>query len=244
MGKHDLSGAVAVVTGASAGYGIGIARVLAARGARVWITARRASQLQAVAASLGVEALVADVTSGADWDRVLETVLGASGRLDVLVNNAGAGVRIAPASEQTDEDVRTCLDINLTGAILGAKRAAAAMADQGSGTIVNISSICDRECWPGFSVYGAAKAGLLAFSQHLYAELRERGVRVTCLTPSWGDTEWASAAGLTPQPAEVRAKMTGADELGELVAQICELPDHLVMPTVTLLPLVQSIVPF
>jgi short-subunit dehydrogenase len=118
------------------------------------------------------------------------------------------------------------------------------MQAQGSGTIVNISSICDRECWPGFSIYGAAKAGLLAFSQHLYVELRSHGVRVTCVTPSWGATDFGEAAGLERAADDLRAKVTQPDELGELVAQICELPDHLVIPTLTVLPLVQEIVPY
>lgn len=244
MSKTDLRGVVAIVTGASAGYGVGIARVLKARGATVWITARRQDKLQAVAAELGVESIVADVCLPEDWDRVVETVLARSGRIDLLINNAGAGIRIAPLVELTPDEIQTCVTTNLTGAMLGCRAVAPHLQAHGSGTIINISSICDAECWPGFSIYGAAKAGLLHFSKHLYTELRADGVRVTCLTPSWGATEFREATGMSPAEEELRAKMTQPDELGELVAQVCELPEQLVIPTMTVLPLVQEIVPY
>ena len=244
MSTTDLQHAVAIVTGASAGYGVGIAQELKDRGARVWITARRAEKLQAVAAELGVEAIVADVAVPEDWDLVIETVTKAAGRVDILVNNAGAGINLAPLVEQTDEDILACIAINLTGCMLGCRRVAPIMKAQGSGTIINVSSICDSECWPGFSIYGAAKAGMVSFSKHLYAELREHGVRVTCLTPSWGATEWREAAGGDRADQELRAKMTQPRELGEIVCQLCELPAHLVVPTMTVLPMVQEIVPY
>ena len=244
MSQTSLQGAVAIVTGGSVGYGYGIANILKQRGARVWITARNADRLQAAAARLGVQAVAADVTVPADWDRVVQTVRDDAGRVDVLVNNAGAGIRIAPLADLADDDIAACVATNLTGVMYGCRRVAPLLQAQGSGTIINISSICDQEAWPGFSVYGAAKAGLLAFSQHLYVELREAGVRVTCLTPSWGDTDFTATLGWEPKPEDVRRRMTQPDELGEIVAQVCELPAHLVMPTLMVLPLVQDIVPF
>lgn len=244
MPQTSLNDAVAIVTGGSVGYGRGIARVLRDRGARVWITARRADRLHAAADELGVSAIVADVTVPGDWDRVVQAVLEDAGRVDVLVNNAGAGIRKAPLVELSDDDIASSIATNLTGAIYGCRRVAALMQEQGSGTIINISSICDQQAWAGWSVYGAAKAGLRAFSKHLYVELRSQGVRVTCLTPSWGDTDFAVALGREPQPEDTRRKMTQPEELGEIVAQICELPPHLVMPSLVVLPLVQEIEPF
>ena len=244
MNRHSLEGAVAIVTGGSVGYGAGIAQVLKARGAQVWITGRRQALLEETAGRLGARWVVADVTVPDDWDRVLQDVVARTGRVDILINNAGAGIKIAPLGDLSDADIEACVDTNLTGVMWGCRRVAPLMQQQQSGTIVNISSICDSQCWPGFSVYGAAKAGLLAFSQHLYVELRQHKVRVTCLTPSWGATEFSQAAGLTSAEEEVRRQMTQPEELGELVAQVCELPDHLVIPSMTVLPLVQEIVPF
>ena len=244
MSQTSLNGAVAIVTGGSIGYGYGIANVLKRRGAQVWITARRPDRLQAAAEQLGVQAVPADVTVPSDWDRVVQTVLDKSGRVDVLINNAGAGINIAPLVDLSDDDIASCIATNLTGVMYGCRRVAPLLKAQGSGTIINISSICDQEAWPGFSIYGAAKAGLLSFSNHLYVEMREFGVRVTCLTPSWGNTDFTAALGWEAKPDDIRRKMTQPDELGEIVAQVCELPAHLVMPTLMVLPLVQDIVPF
>lgn len=244
MSQISLQGAVAIVTGGSVGYGYGIANILKQRGAQVWITARNAERLQASAAELGVQAVAADVTVPADWDRVVQTVLDDAGRVDVLINNAGAGINIAPLVDLSDDDIAACVATNLTGVMYGCRRVAPLLKAQGSGTIINISSICDQEAWPGFSIYGAAKAGLLSFSNHLYVELREFGVRVTCLTPSWGDTDFTAALGWKPRPDDIRRRMTQPDDLGEIVAQVCELPSHLVMPRLMVLPLVQDIVPF
>lgn len=87
----ELDGQVAIVTGGSRGYGYGIAESLCAAGAEVWITGRGEAALQAAAEKIGVKSVVADVTVAADWDRVFETVLGEKERLDILINNAGAG---------------------------------------------------------------------------------------------------------------------------------------------------------
>lgn len=244
MSQTSLKNAVAIVTGGSVGYGYGIANVLKQRGARVYITARNPERLQAAADKLGVDAIAGDVTVPADWDRVVQAVLDDAGRVDVLVNNAGAGISIKPVVELSDENIAATVATNLTGVMYGCRRVAPLLKAQGSGTIVNISSICDSQAWPGYAVYGAAKAGLVSFSKHLYVELRDSGVRVTCLTPSWGATDFASALGWERQDEHLRQRMTQPDELGEIVAQVCELPGHLVMPTLTVLPLVQDIVPF
>ena len=97
----EISGAKIIVTGGSDGYGKGIAKMLKAAGAQVWITGRNEAKLQAAASELGVDYLVADVTKPEDWDRVFA----ATGCPDVLVNNAGAGGKIAPVAEQSDEDI-------------------------------------------------------------------------------------------------------------------------------------------
>lgn len=239
----ELTNKTAIVTGGSRGYGAGIAEVLNEKGCEVWITARDEDDLRRTAERIGVNYVVADVTRPEDWDRVFDTVLEDTGRLDVLINNAGAGVEIAPLAEQTDEQIRTSIDVNLTGAIFGCRRAAKVMAEQGSGTIINVSSVCEDQAWPGFGPYSAAKAGLAQLSNCLYTELREDGVRVTTLTPSWGATDFAEAAGLPEKDEETRQKCIQPRELGDIVAQICELPAHLEIQDLTLWPRVQEVVP-
>jgi NAD(P)-dependent dehydrogenase (short-subunit alcohol dehydrogenase family) len=241
--KVDLNGATAVVTGGAKGYGAGIASALRAKGAEVWITGRDTAALEAASSKLGGHAVRAEVASAADWDRVLEEVTGARGRLDVLVNNAGAGIRIAPLVEQSDDEIQRSIAVNLTGAVLGCRRAAALMKAQGRGTIVNVSSVCQREAWPGFAVYSAAKAGLAQLSKCLYTELREHGVRITTLIPSWGATGFLEAAGLDARAADQAAKCIQPEEIGELVVTVCELPAHLEIEDMTLWPLIQKVEP-
>ena len=230
-----------LVTGGTDGYGRGIAAVLAAAGAHVTVTGRNPAKLETVAKELGVRAIRADVASGADWDRVLAEC----GDLDALVNNAGAGGRIAPVAEQTDAEIEATIATNLVGAMLGCRRVGAAMAARGSGTIVNVSSVCAIYAWPGWSVYTAAKAGLAKFSHGLYTELRPHGVRVTCLTPSWGRTGFNKAAGIagaSEDPA-LAEKCTSPEELGAIVKSILETPEHLAIPDLVVQPMVQDICP-
>jgi NAD(P)-dependent dehydrogenase (short-subunit alcohol dehydrogenase family) len=241
-----LSGKTALVTGGSKGYGAGIAEALQNAGADVWITGRDSAALKATAARLGVHAVKADVTKGKDWDRVVASILKAGGRLDILVNNAGGGGHIAPTADQTDAGIEEVIATNLTGAILGCRRAAPVMMKQKSGIIINVSSVCALYAWPGWSIYTAAKAGLNHFGHGLYTELRPHGVRVTTLTPSWGATEFLSASGIQGHPAaqaDIRRLCIQPLELGAIVVQLCAQPAHLAVPDMTVQPLVQEIVP-
>jgi len=244
--ERMLSGKVALVTGGSKGYGAGMAQALRDAGAEVWITGRNAQALKAVATRLGVRAVRADVACGKDWDRVFKNVLKACGRLDILVNNAGSGGLIAPVADQADAGIEKTIRVNLTGAILGCRRAAPVMMKQKSGIIVNISSVCALYAWPGWSVYTAAKAGLSHFGHGLYTELRPHGVRVTTLTPSWGATDFTAASHIEGHPAaqdDIRCQCIQPLELGAIVVQLCAQPAHLAVPDMTVQPLVQEIVP-
>ncbi len=240
----DLSKRVAIVTGGSKGYGAGIAEALKRHGANVWITGRNEKPLKEMAEKLGVNAIKADVTKSKDWDRVFDKVLkSGGGKLDFLINNAGAGILVAPTAQQTDTAIEESIAVNLTGALLGCRRAAVVMRKQKSGTIINISSVCAREAWPGFAVYSAAKAGMVQFSKCLYTELRASGVRVTSVIPSWGATEFGHAAHLPDMDAATRAKCIQPVELGDQIVQICALPPHLEIQDITIWPLVQEVMP-
>ncbi len=240
----ELTKKVALVTGASGGFGAGIAEALTAQGYAVWITARNKVKLDEVAQRIGARGIVADATSPGDWDRVMEAIRSESGRLDVLVNNAGGGIAIAPIVSQTDEAIAASIQVNLTSAILGSQRAARWMARQQSGTIINISSVCAVQAWEGWGIYAAAKAGLNQFTRSLYVEMRPYNVRATVLIPSWGATGFQENASLPAASPEVTSCMISPADIGNVVVSICSLPAHLVMPEVTLLPLVQEITPF
>lgn len=238
----ELKGKRAVVTGGGSGYGKGIAAALVAAGAEVWITGRNREKLEAAAWEVGATAVVADVTRGEDWDRVFA----AAGTVDVLVNNAGFGGRIAPLAEQDDAGIAEVIATNLTGAIMGSARMARSISARGQGgAIVNVSSVCAVQAWPGWGVYTAAKAGLLKFSHALYTEMRPKGVRVTCVIPSWGRTDFDKAAGISAAPEDpvLADKCIQPEDLGRIVVDLLTAPDRLVVPEVTVLPMIQEIVP-
>ncbi len=230
-----------IVTGGAGGYGKGMAKSLRDAGAEVWITGRNVDKLKAAAQELGVYYIQADAASGEDWDKIMKLV----GEPDILINNAGAGGRIAPVAEQTDADIINTINTNLTGAILGCNRAARVMSARRRGMIINISSVCALYAWPAWSIYTAAKAGLAKFSHGLYTELRPFGVRVCCVTPSWGQTDFNQAASIqgASENAEVREKCISPADLGKLVLEIIEVPDHLAVPDITIQPMIQDISP-
>ncbi len=239
--SNSLANQVVIVTGGSRGFGAGIAEAFVNAGARVWITGRDQIKLKETAGRIGAVPFVADVAEGAAWDELFRGVTRQAGRLDILVNNAGEGVKIGPASEQGDDAVARSLASNLTGAIMGSNRAAAIMQRQKSGLIVNIGSACSTHAWPGWSVYSAAKAGLLQFTRCLLTEMRPHGVRVTSVLPSWGQTDFTEGAHLPPRDPEILARCISPADLGRLLVQTAQLPAHLVAEEIKLWPMVQPI---
>lgn len=161
-----------------------------------------------------------------------------------MINNAGAAVKVVPLADQSDEQIAASLNINLLGATLGCRRAAKVMSAQKSGLIINVSSICANYGWPGFTPYSSAKAGLEMLTRTLYTELRPSGVRVTLVTPSWGDTEFVVASNRPPHDREKAKKMMSPDQMGELMVFLCGFHEHLEFPEIRVQPLIQEVVPF
>ena len=147
--------------------------------------------------------------------------------------------------EQSDEEIIRTIETNLTGALLGCRRAAAVMMRRKRGTIINIASVCALYAWPAWSVYTAAKAGLAKFSHGLYTELRPWGIRVSCVYPSWGQTDFNHAAGIrgAAEDPKLAARCISPEALGKLIRSILEQPDYLAVPDVTLQPVIQEISP-
>lgn len=238
---NPLEGQVVIVTGGSRGFGAGIAEAFAQAGARVWITGRNADLLRETAERTCSMPFTADVADGSAWDALVAEVLAQAGRIDVLVNNAGEGVQISPVAEQADTAITQSIASNLTGAMFGCRRVAPVMQRQGRGLIVNIGSACSTHAWPGWSVYSAAKAGLLQFTRCLLTELRPHGVRVTSILPSWGQTNFTEGAHLPPRDPAVLAQCIAPADMGRLLVQLAQMPAHLVAEEVRLWPMVQPI---
>ena len=187
MGKLD--GQIVIVTGASAGIGEAAARRLAGEGATVVIAARRADRLDAVKReieSAGGRALavVGDVTSQQDRKRLVQETMRAFGRIDGLVNNAGYGQR-GPIELVPIEAIRQNFETNLFSLIALTQLVIPIMREQGSGRIVNISSVAGRIARPLSSVYDATKHALEAISDGMRGELAPFGIKVVVIEPGF-----------------------------------------------------------
>ncbi len=190
----ELTGKVALITGASRGIGRAIALAYAGAGASVAVTARTAEQLDALVAEIegfGGTALAipADLALETDIQRIAETTVQRFGRMDILVNNAAI---IHPRIDLVDFDPalwRQVLDVNLTAVALLTKAVLPGMIAQGSGKIINISSIGGRKGARGRSAYRVTKAALISLTESVAAEVKRHGIDVNCICPGGVDTE-------------------------------------------------------
>jgi short-subunit dehydrogenase len=229
---------VILITGGTSGYGYAAAQKFASSGERVIAVARTAENLDETRKALGVDVFKADVTKEDDWIALCEYVKENYGRIDLLLNNAGGGVVLAPFLEQTPDQIKSSIDLNLTSAMWGCKAFAPMMAEQKSGTIINVASVCATHSWPTYSVYAAAKAGLLSFSKSLYVELRPMGIRVSCLIPAAGDTPFCVNAGGDPNPV-----MMKASDFAQAIVDVFNMPSHIVVENMTVWGIDQEVVP-
>lgn len=204
-----LADQVVVITGATSGIGRCAAGYFAGRGARVVLTARRAAVLEEVVAEIeaaGGRAICVpgDVTSEEAIARVARAAVRHFGRIDTWINNAGVYVQ-GRVQDTELEDYRRLIDVNLVGVINGTRQALAVMLRQGSGVIIQVSSIVAQRGAPYTSAYSAAKAGIDGFTEALRSELWGTGVRASVFYPPSIDTPIYHNArakmGTLPKPA-------------------------------------------
>ena len=188
-----LQDSVALVTGASSGIGEATALALAGEGAKLVLVARRLERLEALAEKIASDGgsavtVAADLRDAAAAQTCIDKSLEAFGRLDILVNNAGV-MFLSPIERTRPEDWAQMIEINLLGLMYLSRAALIRMREQGSGHIVNISSVSGRSAGPLQSGYNASKWGVNGFSEALRREAHKDGVRVTVIEPGVVATE-------------------------------------------------------
>jgi len=184
----DLQDAVVLITGAAGGQGRAHAELLHDVGARLVLTDLDASQVAAVAEAFGDRAIALphDVTSAAEWERVVAAATEAFGRVDVLVNNAGY-CPVVSLEDTTPEVLRRTIDINLIGPVYGMQAVLPAMREQG-GSIINISSTAGLAGYENRVAYSASKFALRGASRSAAKEYGRYGIRVNTICPGAVDT--------------------------------------------------------
>jgi 2-hydroxycyclohexanecarboxyl-CoA dehydrogenase len=215
MGKLDDK--IAVVTGAGQGIGKAIAEKLAAEGATVVVTDVDESSAKETAETIGGGAvgLHTDVTSRESVHDMVEQVKSQFGRIDVLVNNAGWD-KAGPFVDSDPADWDRVIAINLYGVLNMSKAVLPIMAEQGSGSVVNLGSDAGRVGSSGEAVYSAAKGGVIAFTKSVAREMARHQVNVNCVSPGPTDTAlFASIGGDNPKLREALTKAIPFRRLGQ-----------------------------
>jgi 3-oxoacyl-[acyl-carrier protein] reductase len=213
---NTLNGKVALVTGAGRGIGKAIAVSLAKSGCRLILAARTRAQLDDVAKTIGNEAVVipTDLTRDDELDRLIEQSSKICGSVDILINNAGWGKR-APVIRANVEDWDQTLRLNLRAPMILAQKLLPAMVAKGEGAVINIGSVSGKTGEANGAAYSASKFGLIGFTQSLYEEVREHGIKVSVILPGFVDTPL-----IPPNRQLDRSKMIQADDIAEAVHYI------------------------
>src|SRR3954463_1416141 len=200
-----LAGKVAVITGGNSGMGLATAKRFVEEGAHVVITGRREKELAEAAAFIGrnVTTVAGDVSNLKDLDRLYAVVKEKHGHIDILFANAGGGT-IAPLATSTEAQFDQTFDINVKGLFFTVQKALPLVKDGGS--IILTSSNANELGVPGLTAYAASKAAVRNFARGWTLELKDRKIRVNCMSPGAIDTPaLATTTGLTAEQAEQAA---------------------------------------
>jgi NADP-dependent 3-hydroxy acid dehydrogenase YdfG len=242
----ELKGKVALITGASSGIGAATAKKLAARGVKVGLAARRVDRLRELVAEIedaGGEAcfIEMDVTDRASVNAGVATLIGRYGAIDIAFNNAG----LMPISDITSlkvDEWHRMVDVNIKGVLNSIAAVLPVMQENGSGHIINTSSIAGRKTFAGLGVYCATKHAVAAFSDILRMEVAPKhNIRVTCVQPGAVESELfehISDAGYKQQMEELKGQMTflKPEDIADSIIYALTAPAHVDVAEVFILP--------
>lgn len=241
-----LEGKVAAVTGASSGIGEATAALLAASGAAVSLGARRGDRLEKLADRIQSEggralAVSADITREGEARSFVEQTRKEFGRLDILVNNAGV-MLLGPVMGADTEEWRRMVDVNILGLLYCTHAALPIMVEQGTGHVVNVSSVAGRQAALGAAVYNFTKFGVCGFSEALRQEMSRGKVRVTIIEPGFVETELqghSSHPMIAPAVEKMRAEIGEVltpDDIARGILYAVSQPEHVSVNEVLIRP--------
>jgi len=219
---------VVAIAGASSGTGKAMAEVLAGEGYPVALAARREALLKEIAGSIteaGGRALPVQADLGV-WEQTqafIQRTVAEYGRVDVLINNAGWGIRSSEFDELSIGEVEEGLAVNLTSVLYGCKAVLPVMKRQKGGHIINVSSILGKRSRSGLAVYTACKHAVEGFSRSLMNEVSKYGIKVSIFAPAAIRTPWAEKAGIT-LAKDIR--LLEAEDVARVVQVLIEMAEH------------------
>jgi 3-hydroxy acid dehydrogenase/malonic semialdehyde reductase len=244
-------GRIALVTGATSGFGEAMTRRLLAAGARVIATGRRAERLEALAKELATDRLLTrqlDVTDEASIGALLPSLPAEFAAIDILYNNAGLALGLGKAHEASLADWETMIATNVTGLVRITRAVLPGLVARNRGDVLNISSVAASYPYPGGNVYGATKAFVRQFSLNLRSDLLGTKVRVTSIEPGMAETEFSVVrfAGDAEKAAGVYKGVhaMSADDIALVCESVLKLPAHINVNTLELMPVQQAFGPF
>lgn len=251
MTETWADGRIALVTGATSGFGEAMARRLLAAGAHVIATGRRAERLETLAKDLKTDRLLTrelDVTDEASIAALLPSLPPAFEAIDVLYNNAGLALGLSKAHDANLSDWETMIATNVTGLVRMTRAVLPGLVARNRGDVINISSVAANYPYPGGNVYGATKSFVRQFSLNLRADLIGTKIRVTSIEPGMADTEFSVVRFKGDQTAADKV-YTGvhamsADDVALVCESVLKLPAHINVNTLEVMPVQQAFGPF
>ena len=241
-----LQGRIALVTGATSGFGLACARGLVRAGARVIASGRRTERLAALAAELAphVFPLPLDLRDPPAVQRAVAGLPADLRELDLLVNDAGLALGQEPAQRASLEQWETMIATNCTGLVRLTRAVLPGMVARDRGHVVNVGSVAATHAYPGGNVYGATKAFVRQFSQNLKVDLLGTRVRVTCIEPGMAETEFSLVRfqGDAGRAAQVYQGMQplGAEDVADAILWCVTRPPHVDVTALELFPVAQA----
>lgn len=240
-----------LVTGATAGFGMAIARRFAQDGAKIVATGRRADRLESLKQELGadnVKSLQFDIRDRAAAEKALTSLEGEWAEIDILVNNAGLALGLEPAQEANLDEWETMVDTNVKGLLYCTRAILPGMVTRGRGHIVNLGSTAAEFPYPGGNVYGATKAFVYQFSLNLRADLVGTPIRVTDIEPGLcGGTEFSNVR-FRGDDTKAAAMYQGADpitpeDVADAVHWAATRPARVNINAISMMPVTQAFGP-